>query len=134
MLLAFQFPKPVSVFWEKKNLGLGSGEDIKSQVKPTLRELQESIPMHVDPELQERISRVLGKREPYSTVEQIEWGMFLPALRHILWEHVEQYKGAGKLDFRKINGLGEHQPTLYHYMWEVSIPQDQPQGRKRKKH
>ena len=120
ILLAFQFPKPISIFWRKKNHNLKGAERVRGLVKPTLRELRESIPQEMDI-TRKRIDRILAKREPYIKAPEIEWGRYIPPLRRILWRHIEQEQEE-LLEFRKINGSGDHEPTMYHYMWEVSLP------------
>ena len=50
----------------------------------------------------------------------IEWGHFYRELMPVVWEKQGYYENESALDFYRINGVGEHDPQKYYYIWEVS--------------
>lgn len=52
--------------------------------------------------------------------ENVEWGRFYREVMPAVWNEVGYEESEGKLDFSRVNGVGEHDPQRYYYIWEVS--------------
>ena len=50
----------------------------------------------------------------------IEWGHFYRELMPIVWEEQGRHENESGLDFQRVNGVGEHDPKKYYYIWEMS--------------
>ncbi|MBL7057984.1 hypothetical protein ISS03_01485 [Patescibacteria group bacterium] len=50
----------------------------------------------------------------------IEWGHFYRELMPVVWEEQGRYENENGLDFSRVNGVGEHDPKKYYYIWEMS--------------
>ncbi len=59
-------------------------------------------------------------RKPLGSV--IEWGGIYYDLMPIVWNITEEFELGNHLIFDRINGLGQHVPDSYYYVWKVSLP------------
>ena len=50
----------------------------------------------------------------------IEWGHFYRELMPIVWEEQGRHENENGLDFNRVNGVGEHDPKKYYYIWKMS--------------
>jgi hypothetical protein len=50
----------------------------------------------------------------------IEWGHFYRELMPVVWETQGRHENESGLDFQRVNGVGEHDPKKYYYIWEMS--------------
>lgn len=50
----------------------------------------------------------------------IEWGHFYRELMPVVWEEQGRHENESGLDFNRVNGVGEHDPKKYYYIWEMS--------------
>ena len=50
----------------------------------------------------------------------IEWGHFYRELMPVVWETQGRHENENGLDFYRFNGIGEHDPKKYYYVWEIS--------------
>lgn len=48
-----------------------------------------------------------------------EYGDFYRDLLPIIWEAIDGAGWSGKLWFDRLNGVGEHDPGKFYYVWEV---------------
>ena len=50
----------------------------------------------------------------------IEWGHFYRELMLVVWEEQGRHENESGLDFQRVNGVCEHDPKKYYYIWEIS--------------
>lgn len=50
----------------------------------------------------------------------IEWGHFYRELMPVVWEEQGRHENESGLDFQRVNGVGEHNPKKYYYIWKMS--------------
>ncbi len=50
----------------------------------------------------------------------IEWGHFYRELMPVVWEEQGYHENEHGLVFNRINGIGDHDPKKYYYIWEMS--------------
>lgn len=51
----------------------------------------------------------------------IEWGHFYRELMPLVWQAQGRHENENGLDFERVNGLGQHDPKEYYYVWKVSV-------------
>lgn len=49
-----------------------------------------------------------------------EWGHFYRALMKVVWEKIGYYESEKGLVFERVNGIGDHDPKSYYYVWKIS--------------
>ena len=49
-----------------------------------------------------------------------EWGHFYRKLMEIVWEKIGYYESEKGLVFERVNGIGDHNPKSYYYIWKIS--------------
>ncbi|PIQ91888.1 MAG: hypothetical protein COV70_01775 [Parcubacteria group bacterium CG11_big_fil_rev_8_21_14_0_20_39_22] len=54
----------------------------------------------------------------------IEWGHFYRELMEVVWEKIGYYESEKGIRFDRINGIGDHDPKLYYYIWKISRWED----------
>jgi len=67
--------------------------------------------------------RKYEEEKPENSV--INWGKFSYPFKRVVWNNVKLYsEKSQELTFDRINGEGEHDSSLYHYVWEVALPEE----------
>lgn len=67
----------------------------------------------------------LKYEQDYGRKSKYDWDYFSKPVRRILWQHLEKTEFEKQsLRFEKVNEVGEHDSSLFHYVWEVSLPTD----------
>lgn len=49
-----------------------------------------------------------------------EWGHFYRELMEVVWEKIGYYESEKGFVFERVNGIGDHDPKLYYYVWKIS--------------
>jgi hypothetical protein len=75
------------------------------------------------PQLTTRWSRrKYEENKPDNSV--IDWGKFSFPFKKVVWNNIKLYSELSQeLVFNRINEEGKHDSRLYHYVWEVSLPE-----------
>ncbi len=126
LLLVFRMPKPVAAFWTKTKNRNELPSFPQLTIRRALKEMlaDQEVMLGTTDEMRDKIRRLAKKQYTADGPLPIEWGRFGWALSNITMRNVEQRIESKELDFRRINGVKEHDENLYYYMWETSLPAD----------
>lgn len=120
LLMVFQFPKPIAAFWFKENSRTNKKNRINPHIGYAVKKLlDEKIPSPND----QRFLSILSKDKSDSGLRPVEWGRFMRPLTKLFWTNIKLYSvKSTQLEFNRINGEGDHDADMYHYMFEVKFP------------
>lgn len=76
------------------------------------------------PKLISRWNRLAYETDFSRKKSVIQWDRFIHPLKKELWRSVKTFSEKNEeLEFDRINGIGDHEADVYHYMWEVKLPE-----------
>ncbi len=86
------------------------------------------------PQIIARSNRILyGREKTKNPTKASKWKRFARPIKTGLWITADNYSaGADQLQFKRLNEIGKHDGTYYHYLIEVRNP-SRPERRKRRK-